>query len=32
MNRRQWRAWVSPEIDYVPPCAELPVPPDDDPE
>jgi WD40 repeat protein len=30
MNRRQWREWVSPDIDYIPACAELPVPPDDD--
>jgi len=30
MSRRQWRQWVSPEIDYIPVCPGLPIPPDDD--
>jgi WD40 repeat protein len=29
MSRKQWRDWVSPDIDYIPACPELPVPPDD---
>jgi hypothetical protein len=30
MSRKQWREWVSPEIEYVPACPELPIP-DDEP-
>ncbi len=30
MSRKQWRAWVSPDIDYIPACPDLPIPPDDD--
>jgi WD40 repeat protein len=26
MSREQWRAWVSPDIDYIPACPELPIP------
>jgi WD40 repeat protein len=28
MSREQWRGWVSPDIDYVPACADLPIPAD----
>jgi WD40 repeat protein len=28
MSRQQWREWVSTDIDYVPACAALPIPPD----
>jgi hypothetical protein len=27
---QQWREWVSPDIDYIPACPDLPIPPDDD--
>jgi tetratricopeptide (TPR) repeat protein len=30
LSRRQWREWVSPHIDYSPPCPDLPMPSDDD--
>jgi WD40 repeat protein len=30
MSRKQWREWVSPDIDYIPVCRDLPIPPDDD--
>ena len=26
MSREQWRVWVSPDIDYIPACPELPIP------
>lgn len=29
MSRKQWREWVSPEIDYVEQCPGLPIPPDE---
>ncbi|MEV0708363.1 TIR domain-containing protein [Nocardia aurea] len=29
MSHRQWREWVSPDIDYVAACPGLPIPPDD---
>jgi WD domain, G-beta repeat len=28
MSREQWRVWVSPDIDYIPACADLPIPAD----
>lgn len=28
MSHRQWREWVSPDIDYVQVCPDLPIPPD----
>jgi WD40 repeat protein len=28
MSREQWRVWVSPDIDYIPACPDLPIPPD----
>ena len=28
MSRKQWRDWVSPEIDYIKGCPDLPVAPD----
>jgi WD40 repeat protein len=28
MSREQWRVWVSPEIEYIPACPDLPIPPD----
>ena len=30
MSRRQWREWISPAIDYIAACPELPIPPNDD--
>lgn len=30
MSRKQWREWVSPDIDYIPACPDLPIPPDGD--
>ena len=29
MSRKQWREWVSPDIDYIPACPGLPIPPDE---
>ena len=29
MSRQQWREWVSTDIDYIPACPALPIPPDD---
>ena len=29
MSRKQWREWVSPDLDYVKQCPGLPIPPDD---
>ena len=29
MSRKQWREWLSPEIDYVELCPGLPIPPDE---
>jgi WD40 repeat protein len=26
MSKEQWRVWVSPDIDYVPACPDLPIP------
>jgi hypothetical protein len=28
MSRQQWRDWVSPDIDYIKVCPDLPIPPD----
>ncbi|MGO9506595.1 MAG: WD40 repeat domain-containing protein, partial [Mycobacterium sp.] len=28
MSREQWRVWVSPDIDYIPACPDLPIPAD----
>ena len=28
MSRKEWREWVSPDIDYVKQCPDLPIPPD----
>ena len=28
MSYQQWREWVSPDIDYVKGCPDLPIPPD----
>ena len=28
MSREQWRVWVSPDIDYIRACPDLPIPPD----
>ncbi|MBC7925206.1 MAG: PD40 domain-containing protein [Bryobacteraceae bacterium] len=28
MSRKEWRTWVSPEIDYISQCPDLPIPPD----
>jgi hypothetical protein len=28
MSRKQWREWVSPDIDYIKTCPDLPVAPD----
>ncbi len=28
MSRQQWRVWVSPDIDYLPACPDLPIPAD----
>ena len=28
MSHKQWRDWVSPDIDYIKGCPDLPVPPD----
>jgi hypothetical protein len=28
MSHQQWRDWVSPDIDYITVCPDLPVPPD----
>ena len=28
MSHQQWRDWVSPDIDYIKVCPDLPVPPD----
>ena len=30
MSKKQWNEWVSPELEYIPVCADLPDPPDDD--
>jgi hypothetical protein len=30
VSSKQWREWVSPDIDYIPACPDLPIPPDDD--
>ena len=27
MSKEQWRVWVAPDIDYIPACPDLPVPP-----
>ena len=29
MSRKEWREWVSPEIDYIEQCPGLPIPPDE---
>ena len=29
MSRKQWREWVSPDIDYIEQCPGLPIPPDE---
>jgi hypothetical protein len=31
MSREHWREWVSPDIDYIPACPDLPIPSDDEP-
>jgi WD40 repeat protein len=31
MSRKHWREWVSPDIDYIPACPDLPIPSDDEP-
>ena len=31
MSKQQWREWVSPDIEYIPACPALPIPPDDGP-
>jgi hypothetical protein len=28
MSHKQWNEWVSPEIDYIKVCPDLPIPPD----
>ena len=28
MSHQQWRDWVSPDIDYIKVCPDLPIPPD----
>jgi hypothetical protein len=28
MSHQQWRAWVSPDIDYIKVCPDLPIAPD----
>jgi len=28
MSRQQWRDWVSPDIDHIKVCPDLPIPPD----
>lgn len=28
MSPEQWRVWVAPDIDYIPACPDLPIPPD----
>ena len=29
MSHQQWRDWVSPDIDYIKVCPDLPIPPDE---
>ena len=29
MSHKEWREWVSPDIDYIEQCPDLPIPPDE---
>ncbi|MFA5923508.1 MAG: hypothetical protein WC856_19830 [Methylococcaceae bacterium] len=29
MSHKEWHEWVSPDIDYIEQCPDLPVPPDE---